>query len=41
MITFIMGYAKPEETLKYIHNRNLRYNYETAFGVLISAFKLL
>ena len=40
-----MGYAKPEEILKYIHNRYFN-RYEQAldcdhFGILMGIFKLL
>ena len=42
MITYIMGYAKPEEILKYVHNRNMNQNLTLILAcILLGIFKLL
>ena len=47
MIKYIMCYTKPEEILKFVHNRNFnRYNNSLAldcdyFGILMGVLKLL
>ena len=40
MIAYIMGYAKPEEILKYINNRYFSRYMNQHFGIWIGIFKL-
>ena len=41
MITYIVGYAQPEEILKYIHNRKSNRYMNQHLTVNILVFKLL
>ena len=42
MITYIMGYAKPEEILKYIYNHTfMRYMTQQQLTVIILVYRLV